>query len=305
MLNFLNHFSVPGVEHVMVYHDDQRTDVFYIVPELPSILRHDNGSPSFNLISFAHDFSLLANEASELPTAETEGGLLQLTTSLEVTAEDQEKIRSYIARGMSGALRPAVPWSGADARPSRHIAQHQADVSDVGRRGRALLPLSQRRRHVRQGVAGLREAVARVQQPGVVHGAARPRGLRLIRNSIEDGWSPGTINYDVSFVARIPNLTVTVKGNSRDVYEEIKEHSTITETYRSGNRTSTYRYPQVSSLEEIRDLFTGLHIEYDKGDFRSGGGGAEDPTATIENLVFTIVQQLITHASSCPGSPPA
>ena len=76
MLNFLNHFSVPGVEHVMVYHDDQRDDLYYIVPELPSILRRENGTPSFNLISFARDFSLLANEASELPTAETEGGLL-------------------------------------------------------------------------------------------------------------------------------------------------------------------------------------------------------------------------------------
>ena len=42
MLNFLNHFSVPGVEHVMVYHDDQSTDLFYMVPELPSILRREN-----------------------------------------------------------------------------------------------------------------------------------------------------------------------------------------------------------------------------------------------------------------------
>ena len=80
---------------------------------MPAILRRENGTPSFNLISFARDFSLLANEASELPTAETEGGLLQLTTSLEVTEEDQNKIRAYIAGGMSGALRPHVPWPGA------------------------------------------------------------------------------------------------------------------------------------------------------------------------------------------------
>ena len=128
-------------------------------------------------------------------------------------------------------------------------------------------------------------------------------GLRLIRNSIEDGWSPGTINYDVSFVARIPNLSVTVKGKSSDVYEEIKKHSTITETYRSGNRTSTYQYPQVSSLEEIRDMFTGLHITYDKGDFRSGGGEG-DPTAAIEDVVFTMVQNLITNRFLVPGYAP-
>ena len=93
-------------------------------------------------------------------------------------------------------------------------------------------------------------------------------GLRLIRNSIEDGWSPGTINYSVSFVARIPSLSVNVWGESHDVYNEIKEHCTIIETYRNGNSTRTYQYPQVSSLTELRDIFTSLHIEYNLGDFR-------------------------------------
>ena len=303
MLNFLNHFSVPGVEHVMVYHDDQRDDLYHIVPELPSILRRENGTPSFNLISFARDFSLLANEASELPTAETEGGLLQLTTSLEVTEEDQKKIRAYIAGGMSGALRPMFRGRAltlARQAPARNIKLSYPTWVD-GAVHFYLFP---------SGGDTFVKALQGSEKPSLVSSNLASytallgqEGLRLIRNSIEDGWSPGTINYDVSFVARIPNLSVTVKGKSSDVYEEIKKHSTITETYRSGNRTSTYQYPQVSSLEEMRDMFTGLHITYDKGDFRSGGGEG-DPTAAIEDVVFTMVQNLITNRFLVPGYAP-
>ena len=311
MLNFLNNFTVPGVENVTIFNDDQDPKLFYMVPELPSILTRRDGSPSFTLISFARDFTLLADKASELPTAETEGGLLQLTTTLEVSQEDQKKIRAYIAGGMGN--RPLGRLMG------RRIVLMKtgAAVGDIklayptwvdGAVGFHLFPA---------GGETFVKALEGSEKPSLVAGNLASytallgqEGLRLIRNAVEEagadglGWSPGTINYDVSFVARIPNLSVHVWGSSSDVYKEIKEHTTITETYRSGNRTRTYRYPQVSSLKELRDLSSSLHIEYDMGDFRGAGGDGEDPTKAVEDLVFTIVQQMITDKFLSPGFEP-
>lgn len=305
MLNFLNHFNVPDVDHVTVFHDDQDPDLFYMVPELPSILAREDGTPAFTLISFARDFSLMADKASALPTAETEGGLLQVTTSLEVSQEDQKKIRAYIAGGMDSTPRPMLQGKRimlmrrtAGARNVKLTYPTWVD----GKVGFHLFP---------SGGDTFVKAIEGSEKPSLVASNLASytallgqEGLRLIRNSMEDGWSPGTINYDMSFVARIPNLSVHVWGESHDVYNEIKEHSTITETYRNGSSTRTYRYPQVSSLKELRDLNTGLHIEYNLGDFRGGSAEGEDPTQAVEDLVFNIVQQLITQRFLTPGFAP-
>ena len=41
-----------------------------------------DGAAAFRLIAFARDSTLLANAASELPSGETEGGLVTMTTEL-------------------------------------------------------------------------------------------------------------------------------------------------------------------------------------------------------------------------------
>ncbi|MBO0982000.1 hypothetical protein [Microbacterium sp. SD291] len=305
MLNFLNHFTVPGVDHVTVFYDDQDSDLFYMVPELPSILAREDGTPAFTLISFARDFTLMADKASALPTAETEGGLLQVTTSLEVSQEDQEKIRDYIAGGMDARPRPMLRDRRImllrEAAAPRKVKLSYPTWVD-GKVAFHLFP---------SGGETFVKAIEGSEKPSLVASNLASytallgqEGLRLIRNSIEDGWSPGTINYDMSFVARIPSLTVHVWGESHDVYNEIKEHATIRETYRNNQGTRTYQYPQVSSLQELRDLSAGLHIEYDVGDFRGSGAEADDATKSIEDLVFTIVQKLITERFLAPGFAP-
>jgi hypothetical protein len=305
VLNFLNHFAVPGVEHVTVFHDDQDPNLFYMVPELPSVLTRDDGNPSFTLISFARDFTLLADKASALPTAETEGGLLQLTTTLEVSQEQQQAIRAYIAGGMDGLPRPRLSGRRLlllrDGPAAGEIKLSYPTWVD-GKVGFHLFP---------SGGDTFVKALEGSEKPSLVASNLASytallgqEGLRLIRSAVEEGWSPGTINYDVSFVARIPNLSVHVWGESHDVYNEIKDHTTIVETYSGGGGTRTYQYPQVSSLAELRDLSASLHVEYDLGDFREGAGGGESPTKAVEDLVFTIVQQLITQRFLSPGFTP-
>lgn len=306
MLNFLNHFTVPGVEHVTIFNDDQDPKLFYMVPELPSLLKREDGTPSFSLISFARDFTLLADKASALPTAETEGGLLQLTTSLEVSQEDQQKIRSYLAGDGGRIPRPRLSGkrillmrAGA---PGGDIKLSYPTWVD-GTVAFHLFP---------SGGETFVKALEGSEKPSLVNSNLASytallgqEGLRLIRNAVEEGWSPGTINYSVSFVARIPNLRVHVWGESHDVYNEIKEHCTVVETYRSGGSTRTYQFPQVSSLSEMRDISANLHIEYNQDDFRgASAAGGEDPTKAVEDLVFTIVQQMVLQKFLSPGFEP-
>ncbi|MEU1973669.1 hypothetical protein ABZ477_18580 [Microbacterium sp. NPDC019599] len=306
MLNFLNHFTVPGVEHVTIFNDDQDPKLFYMVPELPSLLKREDGTPSFALISFARDFTLLADKATALPTGETEGGLLQLTTSLEVSQEDQKKIRAYIAGGMGQFAFPRL--NGKRILLMRAGALAGGDIKLTyptwvdGTVAFHLFP---------SGGDTFVKALEGSSKPSLVNSNLASytallgqEGVRLIRNAIEDGWSPGTINYSVSFVARIPNLKVHVWGESHDVYNEIKEHCTVTETYRNGNSTRTYRYPQVSSLSELRDISTNLHIEYNQEDFRAAPEGGESPTKAVEDLVFQIVNQMVMQKFLSPGFEP-
>lgn len=305
MLNFLNHFTVPGVEHVTIFNDDQDPQLFYMLPELPSLLKRANGTPSFSLISFARDFTLLADKASALPTAETEGGLLQLTTSLEVSQEDQQRIRDYISGGMGQIPRPLLSGRRMllmrSAAPGADIKLSYPTWVD-GKVAFHLFPL---------GGTTFVKALEGSEKPSLVNSNLASytallgqEGLRLIRSAVEEGWSPGTINYSVSFVARIPSLSVHVWGESHDVYKEIKEHCNVVETYRSGGNTRTYRFPQVSSLSELRAISTQLHIEYNLGDFRAATEGGEDPTKAIEDLVFTIVKQLVTEKFLSSGFEP-
>ncbi|MBK7820432.1 MAG: hypothetical protein IPJ61_04995 [Tessaracoccus sp.] len=292
MLNFLNHFTVPGVEHVTVFHDDQDPKLFYMVTEVTSFLTRQDGSPAFTLISFARDFTLLADKATALGAAETEGGFLEFTTCLEVSQEDQQKIRAYIAGGMGN--RPVPRLSGRRILLSRAGALPGGGIkltypTWVDGKVSLLFP---------SGGETFIKAVQGSEKPSLVNSNLASfvaflgqEGVRLVRRSLEDGKSPFGVTYSVSFVARIPNLRVKVWGKSEQFYQDLKGY-TQREITEKGTR---YRFPQVSSLSELQNMSSNLHIEYNRDDFRAAGAetGGEDPTKAVENLVFEIVKQMV------------
>jgi hypothetical protein len=313
MLNLFNSFVVPDVKYVTVYHDDQDDHLFYMVPELPSIMQTAEGGPAFRLIAFARDFTLLANAASELPTGETEGGLVTMTTELRVNDEDQEKIRSYIQGGMGAnpllALRPRlagneIRFSALRAFSSPPRLSYPTWVD--GSVSFNIFPgAGETFVKAKEGSEKPSLVTSNLASYSAVLGQ---EGVRLIRAAVEDGWSPGTVNYSVSFVARIPALTVTVTGNAKDAYEELKEYCTVYEHYQNGNTHTNWQYPAVSSLEQIREIFTSLHIEVDVGEFRgeaaADGGAAANAQEAMQNAALTIVQQLIKDRFLAPGFSP-
>src|SRR5687767_15631000 len=77
-----------------------------------------------------------------------------------------------------------------------------------------------------------------------------------------------TLAYDVSFVARIPKMSISITGSAKDVYQEIKTHATIRETYTGNGKTSVYQFPRseehTSELQSLAYLVCRLLLEKKK-----------------------------------------
>jgi hypothetical protein len=312
LLNFFDGFTVPGVEHVVLYHDDQDDHLFYMVPEAPSILRGVDDVAEFSLIAFARDFTLLASSAQELPTGETEGGLLGMTTALTVSQEDQAKIREHLQHDAGDKsrvrFRPMLIDKAVRLAPMKAFTKPitlayptyvDGSVSFNLFPGDMPTFLKARAGSDKPSLGGsnLASYTALLGQEGV----------RLIRSAVEQGWSPGTVNYAVKFVARIPNLHIHVYGNASDIYKEIKQHCKVTETHSNGNSYSTYSYPQVSSLEQMRTMVTSLKIEIDTGDFTAqtaDPAAAQSVTKQIETMALSLIQTQVMTKFFAPGFTP-
>ncbi len=310
MLNLFNSFVVPGVPHVTVYHDDQDEHLYYMIPELPRVLRHPDGTPMFSLIAFARDLSLMREAAAELPPEETEGGLLSATFALEVSDQDQAKIREHIQGQQSPMLRFRPIFLGGPrvrvaplhlVRPIKLAYPHWID----GSVGFDIIP---------GDVPTFVKARAGSEKPSLVNrnlasfeALLGQEGVRLINSSLKKNWCPGTVRYSVSFVARIPSLSISITGNARDAYEEVKQHSQITEYYNGNGKVHIYKYPAVSSLSEMRSMFASLKIDVDVGEFRADAAGAEfaqEVQKQLEQMALELANNYLTNRFCAPGFTP-
>ena len=312
MLNLFNSFVCPDVAHVTVYHDDQDDHLFYMLPHNPSIVGGRNG-PMFNLIAFARDFRLLGEAAADLRESETEGGLLSVTLQLAVSPQDQAKIRDYIEREIFGDakyLRPMLLGKRVHIAP---VAQRKRPIKltyplwTQGSSAFHVFPIDGAETFVK-GLEGSKSPSLTGNNVSTYTALLGQEGMRLIRSAIEDGgWSPGTINYSVSFAARIPSLTVKVKGKTTDVYKEIKNHCQVVERYRRGNRVSTWRYPAVNDLKELRKMITSLDITVDAGDWRSQAtdeSSAQQISDAVEKMALELIQDYLKNTFFAAGFEP-
>ena len=309
MLNLFNSFRVPGVEYVEVFHDDTDDSLFYMVPERPSLLRNDDGSPTFQLMAFARDFTLLADTATELPGGELEGGLIGFTTELRVSDEDQAKIRAYIqggppllGRARFDGTRFLMLRLTAAAKPVKLAYPLFVDGSVSFGLLTGEDPL------LVKGTAGTGKPSLSGTTLANYAALLGQLGVRFVRRGAEQGYLAGSVNYSLSFVARIPSVTIHIYGNAEDIYNEIKEHTQITETYTSDDSYSVYTYPQVSSLNEIKTMVTSLHVDIDMGDFTSTSGAdpaaAQDIGKKVEEMALAVIQNQIMPRFFAPGLQP-
>lgn len=307
MLNLFNSFRVPGVDDVEIFHDDTEDDLYWMLPEVPTIHRGEGNKPAFHLLAFARDFTLMADEATQLPPGELEGGLLSMTTQLVVSQEDQQKIRSHIQGGgggpvprfRDGLVRILLPQ--AITKPIRLAYPTYVDGSvEFG-----LLP-GDAPTFVK-GTAGSKKPTLSGSNLATYSALLGQEGVRLLRHSLEDGnrRAAATINYAVTFLARIPSVTIRVTGNMSDVYQEIKEHCTVHEWYSQNGAVSTWTYPQVSSLQELKTMTTSLKIEIDTvQDVSPEAAAAGDASKAIEAMALNVIQTQIMPRFFAPGLTP-
>ncbi|HCF16911.1 MAG TPA: hypothetical protein DEV96_02425, partial [Rhodospirillum rubrum] len=309
MLNFYNHFIVPDVPDVTIFHDDQDPTLFYMLSARPTVVRAEDDTPLFNMIAFARDFKALATASQELPQGDLEGGLLDMTVSLEVSAADQQKIRAFIQGQKAPFLRfrPMLMAKGlisvAPLTVTKPIKLTYPTWVD-GKVDFNIIP---------GDMPSFVKARGGSDKPSLVQtniasyqALLGQEGVRLLRFALQKGVCPGTLAYDVSFVARIPKMSISIKGNAKDVYEEIKTHTTVRETYSGGGKTSVYQFPAVNSLSEMRSMFASLDIKMSFDDFRPDTAGSLESEATkkIEEVALDIALDYLKQRFCSPGFSP-
>lgn len=294
MLNLFSKFTVPGVERVEIYQDDEDEHQFYMLPGRPSFALDANGEPSVNLIAFARDMSLMADVSTKLPPGETEGGLMSMLLELKVKPEERALIVEFIKTEIFGLNTPMIVPMMFDGIVAFRM-RTQIDVEPKlayptwvdGTVKFSLMP---------SGGPTFIKAVEGSEKPSLTgtnlasyNVMLGEEGVRLMRESLKSGVVPGTINYVLSFMARIPNIHISITGNAKDIYQEVKEHVTIEET--SGGRV-VRRYPAVSSLHELQTKVVSLHIQFDKTNFPAMPGqdqaAVDAANKALEDLVLSI-----------------
>ncbi|MFE5794995.1 hypothetical protein ACFQ8C_20810 [Streptomyces sp. NPDC056503] len=269
MLNLLHKFVVPDVSHVDIYQDDEDPLQFWMVPQrVRAALGPDNATPELAIFAFARDMSLLAGIDAPLPAGETEGGLMTLTVECTVPPEDREKILTYLrSQVLSGAMQMPRPvlsqsevgfeWRGPVTGEPK-LAYPTWVEGDV----QFALPSALGPTFIKPGDNKVKPSLteSNVASFSIALGQ---EGIRLFRETLGTGKLPAHVAYSLQFMARIPSVTVTIRGHAEAVHEELKNNIQVVDTQ---DGVPVRRWPQVNSLKELQDLSGSLHVEYTKFD---------------------------------------
>lgn len=287
MMNLFQKIVAPGVDHVDLYQDDDDPLRFWMVPQRVRAATMLDGSPELTLIAFARDLSLIAGATEPLPQGETEGGLLNFTVECTVSDQDQATITAYLkTQVLSGAVRlqrpvvidgrVTVEWrQPVDGDPTL------AYPTWLDGQVQFCLPSANGLTFVDAGQVSVKPSLtsSNVASFSILLGQ---EGIRLFREGMDHGKLPANLAYTLQYVARVPSVDVEISGDATQIYQQLKDHSTITET--SGGNV-VRQYPQVSSLKELKDMCAGLTVTYNRYDL---GQGDDALLTSIENFVLDI-----------------
>jgi len=286
MLSMYGSLKVPGVDHVELYRDDEDNSQFYMITDLPSVAKDDEGDPLFTFILYARDLDRLNPDEAEI-----ERGYLALTTQVAVSKEDEDKIRDYLrkqlkeekARGY-GFLRqrvnstePKLGYPPAFVNGAVKFSTFGDDMVEYS--GGSTKPSL-----MGTNVASFSQTL-------------KQDGAELFRASLTQGVTPAIINYELTYLARIPALTIHIHGNRRKFYDEVKEYvrKTYTRTKKIFGITyykRTWSWWEFSGMKKFKDTFHSLKIDIDDQDFRTGEEG-EELSSKLEELAFKILENNI------------
>ena len=68
MISYFGSITVPGLEHITVFRDDEDSNQFYALPSTPRLARDDKGNLLLDLMIYARDVDKLKPEDLEAAT---------------------------------------------------------------------------------------------------------------------------------------------------------------------------------------------------------------------------------------------
>src|SRR5262249_50851929 len=120
-------------------------------------------------------------------------------------------------------------------------------------------------------------------------------GVGLFNDMIGKGWTPGMVGYSVTFLARIPSLTVSVTGSMQDTFKNIRDNFCTPYTWRS---RIYYRVTvPFNDLTQIRTKVASLTIDVKGTDFPADNPDksiASDVEQKLTDMALDVIKDFLT-----------
>lgn len=291
MLNLFDTEKVPGVPHVQVYRDDERANRFYVVTERVRLARDESGEPLATFILYARDVDRVG-EGEDIAR-----GYLSLSTQVVVTPDEEQLILAHL-RAKLAAERTRRSWflrlinlTGASGEPEISYPSQFVDGSvSFTLLTPDLVPVT----------AGSGKPSLINSNLASFSSSLTQDGAELLRQVLEGGDVPAIVAYDLTFLARIPAVTIRIHGDRREFLREIithysETHTRTTEVDIFGFITYTYREhftKTITTMEQFRSSFQSITIDIDDRDFRDEPE-AQDLTKKLEEMALAIFKDTV------------
>jgi|GEM_PF-1787660 len=278
MLSYFDSITVPGLEHITVFRDDEDAAQFYALPSTPRLARDDNGRLLLDLIVYARDVDKLPPE-----DLEAQRGWLAASVELALTEDEHRKILDHLREVLKSErtglfLRFFGLNLAANREPRLTLPPQFVD-------GTARLEVPT--------VGGATTAALGTSKPSLIStnlatvaGNLSQDSSELIRQTVIKGGLPMAAFYELTFLARIPAIKVRISGTRSAFLEEtINKYKSTGVTYHQYSWNwwwgyywwcyhwaETYQKTNTTIESHQRDV-KSVSIEIDTSDFR------DDPAA--------------------------
>lgn len=278
MLSYFDSITVPGLERITVFRDDEDSARYYAMPSTPRLARDDRGQLLLDLMIYARDVDKLAPE-----DLEAQRGWLAASVELAITPEEHEQILAYLRdlmkRERSHFFFRFFDLQAPDREPVLSLPPNFVDGTVT-----LLVP----------NPGGTTTALA-TSKPSLIStnlatiaGDLSQDSSELLRQAVLKGGVPLAANYELTFLARIPAIKVRIHGSMTAFLEEsIERWKSVGTTYRQftwgwwwgwwhHTLTWTEQYPKENtSIESHQNTTRSLRIEIDASDFRDDPASVE------------------------------
>ncbi|MFZ2516714.1 MAG: hypothetical protein WAW82_13715 [Candidatus Lutibacillus vidarii] len=270
MLSFFDSLTVPGLEKVTVYRDDEDAYRFYVMPSTPRLAKDDGGELLFQLMIYARDVANLPPDQLE-----AQRGWIAASVELRLTDEEEKTVRDYLKTVITAGNHL---WFARFFRLREQNVEPKITLPPEWISGDVQLSMP-----TPGGTSTISTSKPSLISTNVatLSGDLSQDSSELLRQAVLKGGLPLAVSYlDLAFVARIPAITIRIHGDRSAFLEETIQRYQITHTtvHREevdlGLISWTYEYwtqwtENHTSLEAFRKDTQSITIEIEDNDYRT------------------------------------